>query len=354
MCEYCLSFSGLFSLFARNNTEKRSSKVPNLNKRKRLSTTFSIRKRERPWSRILPERLRFSTATFRQQDLFSPTTIPEKPEWFEPTPSVDIGTAKPGYFCVYNTTTTGDDTTLVKALNRGQFENSSDQTQWSIPEPPFPSQQPSAILAHHRQSSGVLDKQYLVISDRSDWASSTVLAVNLDFQGYEDAVRMQVGVAGDLIPSMSNGNTEWEENFTSKTWPKERFAVYVTPAEDDDVNYDMLVNTLNAGLNARKAWTTGGNVCRNATGLLPEDGWKDLATVRKAHGEHAEKEGFDPGYFIVADQADWEADGVKIVRSAGQDFDERSKPAESAAEILTWVNQGLYTWEEGKEWCKRE
>ena len=258
---------------------------------------------------------------------------------------------KSGYFCVYSSTPIEDDV-LVQTLNRGQFDNLPSETQWSTPQTPFPPQSPSAIINRHRQSPGTLDKQYLVIGDRSDWATSSILAVNLDFDGWEDAVRMEVAVAGDAIPSVSIANTDWVENLgaVADLWPKERFAVYVTAR--DLPHREHLVNELNAGLEGRKAWTMGGAVCKDATPLLPEDRKMDVAAVASLHESIAVSEGFDPATFIVVDKADWESDGVQVVRMDGPDVDVCSKPAETAGEILTWVHQGLYTWAEGKEWKK--
>ena len=259
---------------------------------------------------------------------------------------------KPGYFCVYSSTAIDNDA-LVETLNGGQFGNPSSQRQWSAPQVPISSEEPSAIVAHHRQSPGILDKQYFVIGDRPDWATTSVLAVNLDFRGWEDAVRMEAGGAGDAIPSGSIANTDWEENLGAsvETWPKARFAVYVTA--DGTVDRDALVKALDAGLGGRKAWTMGGGVCRDATPLLPEDGGTDLAALARFHASVAPREGFDPAAFVVADDANWASAGVRMVQTAaGPDLDACTKPAECAAEILTWVHQGLYTWAEGKAWSK--
>ena len=261
---------------------------------------------------------------------------------------------KPGYICVYNLTSSTDDA-IIEALNRGQFENPPSHTIWSSPQHHTSDQTPSAIVAHHRRSPGILDKKYFIICDRADWADSCVLAVNLDFQGWEDAVRMKVGLAGDAIPSMCIGNTEWEEYLggSGETWPSGRFAVYVTMHGAEDP--EALVDALNAGLGRRKAWTMGGPVCRDATDLLPKEPGADLGTIAKLHASVADKEGLDPSTFLVSDDKDWESVGVSIVRSKGQDVDDICmKSVNCAAEILTWVDQGLYTWDEGKNWNGQE
>ena len=123
---------------------------------------------------------------------------------------------------------------------------------------------------------------------------------------------MQVGVAGDSIPSMSIANTDWEECLEGDRWPKETFAVYST-AKDGNVDGDALVKAFSAGLAGRKAWTAGGGVCRDATALLPDGGEDlDVVAVARLHGSVAEKELHDPGCIIVAEQANWESVGFNI------------------------------------------
>lgn len=261
---------------------------------------------------------------------------------------------KPGYFSVYNLTTTPD-SELIEALNRGQFGNPPTQTQWSSPQHQPLTKTPSAIVGHHRQSPGVLNSQYLIICDSEDWAETSILAVNLDFDGYEDATRMPIAVAGDAIPSISIGNTEWVEEVGahSETWPKERFAVYIT---SDNVDHGSVIQTLNAGLKGRKSWTTGGPVCKDASTLLlkPAQAENSLEAISKSHRSVAEKEEFDPEIYIVVESAEWAKNGVQIVRREDESTEPDScvRPAEYAAELLTWLDQGLYTWEEIKKWDK--
>lgn len=264
---------------------------------------------------------------------------------------------KPGNFCVYTATSHADLPTLITGLNRGQFGNPPTQTLWSPPQNPPPpgSSTGFALVAHHRQHHGILDEGYYVICDSDGWASDdgTILVVNLDFGGYVDAVRMQVGVAGDSVPSMSIANTDWEECLEGDRWPKEKFALYIT-AKDGDVDGDALLKVLNAGLAGRKAWTAGGGVCKDATALLPDGGGDlDTGAVARLHGSVAEEEMYDPNFFIVAGQADWEGVGVSLISIGTQGkLVVSSKPAEYAAEILTWVNQGFCTLEEGFAWTK--
>lgn len=265
---------------------------------------------------------------------------------------------KPGYFSLYNLTTTPD-SQIIEALNRGQYGNPPTQTQWSSPQHQPPAKTPSAIVSHHRQSPGVLNSQYVVICDSEDWVDTSVLAVNLDFDGYEDATRIPIAVAGDAIPSISIGNTEWVEEVGaySETWPKERFAVYVTA---EDVDHEKVLQTLNAGLNGRKGWIEGGPVCKDASALLSSssnEAPNGSAGIARFHANVAPNEDFDPEVFILVESAGWEENGVLVVRKGeeeegGGDVDSCTKPAEYAAELLTWMDQGLYTWTEIKEWRK--
>ena len=92
-------------------------------------------------------------------------------------------------------------------------------------------------------------------------------------------------------------------------------------------------------------------MCRDATTLLPSDSSVDLATIAKLHTSIADRERFDPAMFILSDDEEWESVGVSIVRTRGQDIEDIcAKPVDCSAEILTWVDQGLYTWEEAKSW----
>ena len=97
----------------------------------------------------------------------------------------------------------------------------------------------------------------------------------------------------------------------------------------------------------------GGGVCKEATALLPKDGGTDLVALARWHGSVASREGFDLATFIVADRADWETAGVRIVSTGRQNLDLCTKSTECAAEILTSVHQGLYTWAEGRDWSKQ-
>ena len=267
---------------------------------------------------------------------------------------------KPGNFCVY-TTVAIDLDDLVQTLNKGEFGNSPSQTQYAASPDSFLHQPVSAIVNHHSTSTGVFNKQYHVIADRADWSTSGILAVNLDFEGFVDAARMKASDAGDAIPSASILNSEWYEILGSSTgdmYPKEAFAVYASEAIVGKVEKEAkLLEALNAGLESRKDYSV--KVCRLATLSLPAskgtegtDDEIDISPVAKEHTQIATDEGFDSATFIVADEADWDQYGVLVARIAedGTGLNSCRRPVDVAAEMLTWVHQGLYLWEEGKVW----
>ena len=82
------------------------------------------------------------------------------------------------------------------------------------------------------------------------------------------------------------------------------------------------------------------------------DGEVDVSPIAKEHTQIARGEGFDPATFIVANEADWDQYSVLVARIAedGSGVDCCRRPVDVAAEMLTWVHQGLYLWEEGKLW----
>ena len=266
--------------------------------------------------------------------------------------------AKPGYFCVYATVSTDTDV-LVQTLNEGQFGNYPWEIQWAASPQSFLDQPVSAIVTHHRTSPGLFNKIFFVVADRADWATSSVLAVNLDYMGFIDATRMKAGVAGDAVPSCDIMNTDWYElmgRMTGHFYPKGAFAVYKSSAIEGKKERELLA-TLNAGLEIRKEYSVA--VCRLGKASVPvvagsegADDEVDLVPIAREHVRTAKEEGLDSALFLVADELDWDDYGVLIVRVSGDDVkvDSCRKPVDVAAEILTWVNQGLFTWEEGKSW----
>lgn len=267
---------------------------------------------------------------------------------------------KPGDFCVY-TTVPIDLDVLIQTLNEGQFGNPPSQSQFAASPDSFLNQPVSAIVNYHRTSSGVFNKQYLIIADRTEWVGSGILAINLDFDGFVDATRMAAGVAGDAIPSVSILNSEWYEILGTREngmYPKELFAVYASETIKRQLEGEgTLLAALNAGLESRKDYSA--QVCRLAsaplavfTGLDKAEVENEVSSIAKEHTQFARGEGFDLGTFILADETDWEDHGVLLVRVAkdGAIVDRCRRPIEVAAEILTWIYLGLYTWEEGKVW----
>ena len=265
---------------------------------------------------------------------------------------------KPGNFCVYANVPV-DMEVLVRTLNEGQYGNHPWEIQWAASPLSFNKQPPSTIVDHHGTSPGVFNKIFFIIADRVDWATSYVLAVNLDYEGFIDTARIKASVAGDAIPSCNIMNTDWYElmgRMTGHMYPKGAFAVYISPAITGNKERELL-ETLNAGLENRKQDSVG--VCRIkrtdvSTSAVAEgaDEDVDLAPIAKAHVSMVREENFDAATFIVADELDWDDYGVLIVHASrdGAVLDSCRKPVDAASEILTWVHQGLFSWEEGKSW----
>ena len=253
-------------------------------------------------------------------------------------------------FCVYNMTSI-DDNAIIEILS---YDQSANRKNWSTPKIPIPISRDNnlAIVAHHRQDAQDLNDQYFVICDRRRLIGHGALFVNLDFCGFEDAVRLNVQDAGKVALSLGNAKISWQDVIimSMETWPQDKFAVYVTSKNKSDSK--ALLRTLNAGLEGRRALRAGHDVCRNATRLLPENGRTDPAGIVKLHQRIALEEKLDPTRFVLADRADWESAGVRIIQMSGHHFDMCTKPAEYAAEILTWLHQELYSWQEGRQWSK--
>lgn len=168
-------------------------------------------------------------------------------------------------------------------------------------------------------------------------------------------------MAGDTIPSVSILNSEWYEvlgTMTEDMYPKEAFAVYGAEAIVGKAREEKkLLEALNEGLESRKSYSV--KVCRLAPLTVPAsaraDGAEDevdLSPITKAHTGIARDADFHPATCIVADEADWDQYGVLVAQVAedGTVMDTCRRPVDVAAESLTWIHQGLYTWEEGKMW----
>ena len=258
-----------------------------------------------------------------------------------------------GGFIVYNTVETNVPR-LVKTLNSGVFDNANHNL-WHASPKSFIGQSVSSVVQHHRHNAGTAVKVYFVVADRQDWDREGVLAISLDEEGYIDALRMRAGAAGDALPSFDIGNTDWYADrgarYHGNFYPVSRFAVYI--ADDtllDAKKLELFLINLNAGLELRKQHSPP--TCR----LAPRERTaKDLETIIKDHAELAKEEGFDPSYFIVADDADWMDYGVMVVRIAGDGAaDTPRKPIDVASEVLTWIHQGLYSWQEAKDWDEEQ
>lgn len=253
--------------------------------------------------------------------------------------------AHPGAFCVYATVDV-DLSELLSTLNYGIFGDSDYGDQWYPQSQSFIHRLPSSIIQHHRSQPGPFNKKYFVIVDRVDWKSEGVLGVNLADEGFLDAARLRANIAGSSIPSVSVGNSDWSEGFSDAIKPP-HFAVYATAdfKEGEDPPRKLL-EALNFGMESRKE--TAPPVC----GLVSQRATsEDVGPVAKNHLQVSAEGPYDPRLFIFADDADADEYGVLIVRLSGDgEADTCRKPVDVAAEVLTWVQIGLYTWQEGKDW----
>ena len=249
-------------------------------------------------------------------------------------------------FCVYSTVPTINTSEVVKTLNLGIFGNFTDGEQWAPSTQSFLNRPISTIVQHHRTSPGDFNKTYFVVADRLDWHSEGVLAVNLNFEGFIDAVRMQANVAGSALPSTNIANTDWHEaipDAKSGLYPRGRFAVYASEAVADVSTKGGLLESLNFGLESRKACAAA--VCRMALVRRCDVDW-----IAHEHARVAAEEGFDQEIFIIVDDVEWEEHGLEIGQVKDRKVDTAVRPVDVAAEVLTWVHQGLISWEEAKKW----
>ena len=253
--------------------------------------------------------------------------------------------AHPGAFCLYATVDI-DLSDILATLNHGIFGDSDSGDQWYPSSHSFIDRPLSSIVHHHRAQPESFNKRYLVIVDRPDWKTEGVVAVNLAYEGFIDAARLKANVAGSAIPSVSIGNSDWIEAIHDVV-NRTSFAIYADVWFDKGDAPDKLLKALNSGLDSRK--DSDFLVCR-----LVDDyfvGTTDVNFVARNHAAIAAQGGYDPQFFIFADDTDLDEYGVIIARIAADGSVESCrKPVDVAAEVLTWVQVGLYTWEEAKEW----
>ena len=231
---------------------------------------------------------------------------------------------------------------LLKMLNCGIFADFHPERGW-YPSHYFVNRPLSSIVHYHRSQPESFNKEYFAIVDRADWKSDGVLAVNLAYEGFIDAARLKANVAGSAIPSVS-GRLDWRGAILEFV-NRPSFAVYAV-ADSFEGEPEKLLNALNFGLQSRK--DTVVPVCAL---LLHPAASDDVGPVVQLHAEVVAEGKRDPAYFIFADEADVDVYGVLIVRVSGDgEVDTHRKPVDVAAEVLTWVQAGLYTWQEEKDW----
>ena len=256
-------------------------------------------------------------------------------------------------FCLYSTVNV-DTAKVIKTLNGGIF-GGEDHQLWSLSDHSFVGEKVSSIVRHHRKQPGSFNPRYFVVADRSDWELEGVLAVNLDFKGFIDAMRMKANEAGDAIPSVDIGNTDWYECLApsrTRPYPPIVFAVNTWPEVELEVTEGKLLWELNSGLEGRK------NAFLDLCRLVQYDRPTDISTIAKDHSESCALrrcQDYHKSMFIVADDPTIEEYGVLLVKIGDDgEVDTRRKPIDVAVEVLTWIDQGLYTWQEGKDWDDEE
>ena len=253
--------------------------------------------------------------------------------------------AHPGAFCLYATVEINL-SELLAILNYWIFGDSDAGDQWYPSSQSFINRPLSSVINHHRSQPESFNKRYLVIVDRADWKAEGVVGVNLAFEGFIDAARFKAHVAGSAIPSASIGNSDWSETIKDVV-KSPKVAVYADTWFDKGDAPDELLEALNFGLEGRK--DTDCLVCGLVTNYFVVTG--DVKFIAKNHADIAAEHGYDPQLFIFADDTNLDDYGVIIARmSADGSVDSCRKPVDVAAEVLAWVQVGLYTWEEAKVW----
>ena len=254
--------------------------------------------------------------------------------------------AHPGAFCLYATVDI-DLSDLLVTLNYGIFGDSDAGDQWYPSSQSFINRPLSSIISHHRSQPESFNKRYFVVVDRADWKAEGVVGVNLAFEGFIDAARFKANLLGSVIPSVSIGNSEWSDEIQhveNRPW----IAVYADIWFDKGDAPDELLKALNFGLESRKD-DPELKVCGLVTNYFV--GTDDVKFVAKNHADIAAGKGYDSQFFIFADETNLDEYGVIIARmSADGSVDSCRKPVDVAAEVLAWVQVGLYTWQEAKEW----
>ena len=252
--------------------------------------------------------------------------------------------APSGAFCLYATVDI-DLSEPLATLNHGIFGDSYQGDQWYPSPQSFVDSLLFSIVQYHRSQPGLFNKRYLAIVDRADWRAEGILGVNLSYEGFIDAARLKANVVGSAIPSVSIGNSDWTEAILDVV-KRPHFAVYAVTDFGQGDEPNKLLEALNLGLESRK--DTAPPVCGLVSQRATSD---DVGLLANNHTSVAAEGGYDPELFIFADDTNVDEYGALVVRvSTDGEVETFRKPVDVAAEVLTWVQVGLYTWQEAKEW----
>ena len=244
-------------------------------------------------------------------------------------------------------------------------------------------------IQHHRDSVRPDDEYYsnlFLVVDRPNVSEHGVLMVSLDaFEGYFDGLRIETGLAGDAVGSLSIFNTDWHEHRDdydeerTNLKPSGWFALYDGLPSGQEASFRLAFKAMNDGLGVLDFGDDGGDgnigdsdaddgrgggdgdgngnendsmptTQRNYYRAVKTRGDEDTSQIIANHAQYAETNRLDPHMFAVVDDADWKDKGVLIVKVTSEDVDSFRRKGPAAGEMLNWIYIGFMTWEEAKNW----
>ncbi|KAI6833122.1 hypothetical protein KC332_g6642 [Hortaea werneckii] len=265
----------------------------------------------------------------------------------------------------------------------------SEDTQGSVHEDKYQIRDPQgtaqAVCQFHRENVQPRCesefKNLFVIFDRKEAVQQGVLVVNLAPEhGYPDAVRELPGNAIETIASLSIGHTCWlehqetDEEHKTELVPQDWFALYNSMS--DKAEFSKAKTMMNCGVqyigaeedeeedededkeddeiqDANEGWSHEDSPVPSREfyhGVKPDTTLLD--EIVSKHREVASRENLSADFFAAIDER-YKTDGALIARVApGKDFFRCKGPA--AGEILGWIYLGFMTWDEAKDFARRQ